>query len=97
MRTVKKTEETKEQFNVELVRRETIVKIVKETFNLGDEQVEDSWTSDDIVGWDSIGHLNLVMDIEKEFGVKLEIEDYFQINSVGDIRKVLKQRLSDNQ
>ncbi len=76
---------------------ERIVKIVKETFKLGDEKVEDSWTSDDIVGWDSLGHLNLVLAIEKEFEVKLEIEDFFQIISVGDIRKVLKQKLSDNQ
>ena len=70
---------------------------MKETFKLGNEKVEDAWTSDDIVGWDSLGHLKLVMATEKEFGVKLEIEDIFQIISVSDIRKVLKQRLLDNQ
>ena len=72
---------------------ERVKKIVKETFNLKDEKIEDSWTSEDIAGWDSLGHLKLVMAIEKEFNVKFEIEDMFKIQSICDINDFLKKKL----
>ena len=38
----------------------------------GDEQLvlRDEMTANDIEGWDSLAHLNLVIAIEKRFGIK---------------------------
>jgi acyl carrier protein len=38
----------------------------------GDDEIvlEDSMTADDIDGWDSMMHINLIIAIEKRFGVK---------------------------
>ena len=44
--------------------------IVRETFSIkSNEVIEKSWTSDDIPKWDSLGHLNMIMAIEKEFNI----------------------------
>ncbi len=69
-------------------------KIVRELFSLTAERIDENWTSDDIPEWDSVNHLNLVLEIEKEFGVKLEIEDMLTVEKIGDLSRVLEKKES---
>ena len=69
-----------------------IEKIVREAFNLKDKEIDESWTSDDIAEWDSMGHLKLIMAIEKEFNASIEIEEMFKIKCIGDIKKILEMK-----
>jgi len=73
-----------------------IEEIVRETFKINNGSIEKSWTSDDIPEWDSLGHLNLIMAVEKEFNIKFEIEEMFQIQSVGDICDILKAKIQND-
>jgi acyl carrier protein len=70
--------------------KKKLEEIIRGVFNLKDEVIEASWTSDDILAWDSLGHLNLIMAVEKGFNVKFEIEEMFQIRSLGDIDMILE-------
>jgi len=53
---------------------ETLKNDVQQVFRdvFGEEQIvlADDMTADDIPGWDSLGHLNLIIAIEKRFGIK---------------------------
>lgn len=40
----------------------------------------------DLVGWDSLAHVRLVIGFENEFGVQLEATDIEKIKSVADFR-----------
>ena len=57
---------------------ERVEKIVRQTFNLSNKEIDEKWTSDDIAEWDSMGHLQLIMAIEKEFNASIEIEEMFE-------------------
>lgn len=48
----------------------------------------------DIDEWDSIGNFNLILSIEQKYGVKFKMEDLQNINSVKDIKKLLKNDFS---
>lgn len=68
--------------------------IIRETFSLkSNEVIDESWTSDDIPKWDSLGHLNMIMAVEKEFNIKFEIEEMFQIQSLGDVNNILQKKV----
>lgn len=67
-------------------------KIIREVFPIEEETIDENWTSDDIPDWDSVGHLNLIMEIEKEFDIKIEIEEMFEVEKLGDITKILKKK-----
>lgn len=70
-------------------------KIIREVFSLKEDgKIERNLTSDSIPAWDSLGHLNLIVAIEKEFKVKFEIEDMFKIKSLGDIEELLKRKIT---
>ena len=54
------------------------------------ELLEES-SPDTIASWDSLGHLNLVIALEEEFGIRLSAEDMLAMRSVGTIRQILLQ------
>jgi acyl carrier protein len=66
-------------------------RIIREVFPIAGETIDENWTSDDIPDWDSVGHLNLIMEIEKAFGIKIEVEEMFEVEKLGDIIPILKK------
>lgn len=63
--------------------------VIRNVFPIESDTIDENWTSDHIPDWDSVGHLNLIMEIEKEFDVKFEIEEMFEVESLGDITRIL--------
>lgn len=66
--------------------------VIRRVFYIEAETVDPKWTSDNVPDWDSVGHLNLIMEIEKEFGIKIEIEEMFEVECLGDIEPILKKK-----
>ena len=46
----------------------------------------------DVSKWDSIGHMTLVAELEKEFQTQLEIEEIMEMSSAAVILDVLKRK-----
>jgi acyl carrier protein len=67
-------------------------KVIRSVFPIEGDAIDENWTSDHIPDWDSVGHLNLIMGIEKEFNIKIEIEEMFEIEKLSDITKILKKK-----
>jgi acyl carrier protein len=45
-----------------------------------------------IAKWDSLGHMQLVTAIQKEFGITLTLDEVMQMDSVQNITSVLEKR-----
>jgi acyl carrier protein len=56
------------------------------------DALDDEASPDTIAEWDSMGHLNLVMALESEFGLSLSAEDALGMRSVAAIRGLLRGR-----
>lgn len=41
-------------------------------------------TPEDVEEWDSLGHINIVSELEAAFGVSIPIEDITEIHSIRD-------------
>ncbi|MCP5050249.1 MAG: acyl carrier protein [bacterium] len=65
---------------------------IRRAFPIDAGALDENWTSDDIPEWDSVGHLDLMMEIEKEFGIKIEIEEMFEVEKLGDIAEILTRK-----
>ena len=64
-------------------------KILEETFETDDINLNDSM--DDFPEWDSFKHILLLTKIEKEFNIKLEMNDFTEMTSIPIIKsKILK-------
>ena len=47
--------------------------------------VNDETTANDIEDWDSLEHINLIVSVEKKFGVKFNIGEVHSMQKVGDM------------
>ena len=72
--------------------KEQIKEVIKRTFNLA--EVEDNISTGNCEKWDSLQHLNLVVELESEFNVYIEPEDIAEMKSLLDIDRVLKKLIN---
>ena len=49
-------------------------------------------TPDSVPNWDSVGHMNLVAQLEAEFGRQFEVDDIMEMSSVGKILEILRAK-----
>jgi acyl carrier protein len=66
--------------------RETIA----QTLDVAPDSITQTSTAPDVPGWDSLGHVNLMMALEQTFDVQLEVEDFPRLTSVPAILDYLK-------
>lgn len=67
-------------------------KVLKSVFP-ATEHFETAMGKSDIPEWDSIGHLNLILEIEDQFEVSFSKEEIESINSIENIENSLKQKI----
>lgn len=67
-------------------------KIFIVNFNIEEKDLNENCTFDLLDAWDSIGHMNLISDIEEEFDVMLESEEIMNLKSYNDAVDILKKR-----
>ena len=54
--------------------------------------VHEGLCSEDVPQWDSLGHVRLMLALEREFNVKFTLSEASQIVSVSDITRILRQK-----
>lgn len=67
---------------------EKILEVLKETFEL--DTVDNTCSQTTCEVWDSMGHLNLVAELEDAFDVSIEPEEIGTMKSYDDIVRILK-------
>ena len=66
--------------------------VLADVFNLTVDQIVPGLTKADVGSWDSLRQMDLVMSLEKEFGIAMEIEDIVRMDSVENIIAVLESK-----
>jgi acyl carrier protein len=66
--------------------------IFKQFFENATLQINTDTSAKDIHNWDSMNHILLLAEIEKQFGVEFELDDLISINCVGDIISALQTK-----
>ena len=49
-------------------------------------------TPNDIEGWDSMAHLNLIAAVQSRFGIKFETKELRRIRTVGDLAQLIDSK-----
>lgn len=77
--------------------REAIYEKLNEVFQdiFDDETITvcDATTADDIEDWDSLEHINLVVAVEKKFGIKFNMGEVNEFKNVGEMVDIIEKRI----
>lgn len=68
-----------------------IREVMNLTFGIPPDEVSPRTSRADVPGWDSVGHLNLMLGLEDRFHVSLGVEDFTTLTSVEAILDYLKE------
>lgn len=58
-------------------------------FKCSIDELGDSTGPGDINGWDSLGHVSLMAEIQKHFGTHIPVEDAIEVESIADIVAII--------
>ncbi len=62
-----------------------------EAFRVEPAAIDDDALLGQVPGWDSMGHLRIVLEIESELGLELEVEKIMSLESVQDVASLLEE------
>jgi len=63
--------------------------VFRSVFDDPDLTVSLATTAKDVPGWDSIVHITLVIEIEREFNMKFQMSEIEKLRNVGDLVAIL--------
>ena len=78
--------ERKEVFN-------KMEKIFSEVLDLDSVTLQDCTSSEDVEGWDSLAHVQLISKIQSVFGIKFSAKEMIGWDNVGEIVDSIMQKI----
>lgn len=68
-----------------------IIEIIARTLEVGIEEVEKETIIGDLPEWDSLHHLLIIVELQKEFNIKYSQEDLAELEDVFDLIALTKE------
>jgi acyl carrier protein len=66
--------------------------IFRDVFNDDALVVTDGMTAAEVPTWDSLSNINMIIAVEKAFGVKFSIKDVRNLKNVGELLDLIKRK-----
>jgi acyl carrier protein len=76
--------------NNEIVSR--LTPVFRDVFNDDTLEVREGMTAADVATWDSLSNINMIIAVEKAFGVKFSIKDVRNLKNVGELIELIKRK-----
>ena len=67
--------------------------VFREELELDDLILTDETTADDVEEWDSLSHVQLVVSLEKAFGIKFKSREILSWDNIGDLVDCINKKL----
>ena len=70
----------------------SVTEVLIEVFPSLNGSINYDWGPNEIKEWDSLNHLNLIINLNGKFNIEIEFEDVLSIEIIGDIFSVLNKK-----
>ncbi|MBW4056405.1 MAG: acyl carrier protein [Proteobacteria bacterium] len=73
--------------------KETLNDIFMMVFDDDTIQITPEMTANDIDGWDSLSHINLITSVEATFAIRFTQKELLSLKSIGDLLKIIENKI----
>ena len=73
--------------------KEKVRELISNFLKIDIKLINDDLGPGDIEEWDSLAHQGLILELEKEFEIKLDVDDILDMESVAEIVEILMQKI----
>lgn len=70
--------------------KQTILKELK----LDNFDIDENTTADQVPGWDSLSHLNVILAIEEEFKIRFNPYELLKLKNIGELQHLINQKIT---
>ena len=67
--------------------------IFRMVFDNDEINIQPEMTANDVDGWDSLSHVNLILAVEQGFGIKFNQRELMTFKNVGDLLRGIESKL----
>ena len=71
----------------------SLQRVFREVFNTPNLQLREDMTAAEVRGWDSLKHVELIMAVESELGVRFKTAEVASMENVGALLGKLREKL----
>lgn len=73
--------------------KDKVIEIVAKVCETEPANITEESSIGDFAGWDSMGHLTILSNVEEEFDINFEPEEMMDLEDVSDIIKAVNDKL----
>lgn len=73
---------------------EKIEAIFSNTLSHGNFNLNETTTANDVDGWESITHMMIMNEVEKEFNLKFSLMELLEMKNIGDLVISIQRKLA---
>ena len=67
-------------------------KIILGVLRLPDFDLQDNTTANMVPRWDSLNHVNIIVAIETDYGIKFKATEILKVKNVGDLQRLIDSK-----
>ena len=74
---------------------EKLTEIFRDVFSEPELIISEEMTAADVERWDSLTNMQMITEVENQFGIKFKLKDLRKLNRVGDLIDTIAARLAE--
>jgi acyl carrier protein len=67
--------------------------VILNALKLDDWEINAETTAAQVPGWDSLNHVNVILAVEKHFGVRFKTHEVLKLKNIGDLQRLVSSKL----
>ena len=70
-------------------------KIILKELNLDSFDFKDETTANQVPGWDSFNHINVILAVEKDYNIHFKGLEILKVKNIGELQKLVDSKLQN--
>ena len=71
---------------------ERLKSVILNELNLDDYDIQDETKADEVPGWDSLNHINVILAIEKAYNVRFKGVEVLRLKNIGELQQLVDSK-----
>ena len=72
---------------------EELKRVILGALKLDQWDIKDETVAPEVPGWDSLNHVNVILAVEKHFGIRFKGVEILKLKNIGDLQQLVNTKL----